>query len=226
LESPYRAVALPHPAAQILHIETATRRRTVLLGVQTGRLARRLAGEGRTFGIAFRPAMFHALLRSSMSEFTDRTVSLERVLGSAANAWTAALDVTREAEDRFAITEAFLAPLLPPPSPELVRMRDLVERMATERSILRVEDACVNSGMSSRQLQRSFLNYVGVSPKWIIQRYRLHEAAMQLSRPSPPTLAALAASLGYADQAHFNRDFKRATGQTPRAFGRTPRWGA
>jgi AraC-like DNA-binding protein len=62
-----------------------------------------------------------------------------------------------------------------------------------------------------------FRTYVGVTPKWVLQRYRLHEAAEQLAGPNPP-FAALAASLGYADQAHFGRDFKRTIGQTPRSF--------
>jgi AraC-like DNA-binding protein len=61
---------------------------------------------------------------------------------------------------------------------------------------------------------------VGVSPKWVIRRYRLQEAAEQLKGRRPPTLAALAASLGYADQPHFARDFKLTVGQTPRAFAR------
>ena len=51
-----------------------------------------------------------------------------------------------------------------------------------------------------------------------MQRYRLHEAAEQLRAHEPPSLAELAASLGYADQAHFAREFKRAVGHTPRAF--------
>ena len=55
----------------------------------------------------------------------------------------------------------------------------------------------------------------------VVQRYRLHEAAAQLASRHPPALAALAAlaaSLGYADQAHFTRDFKRMVGETPRSF--------
>jgi AraC-like DNA-binding protein len=59
---------------------------------------------------------------------------------------------------------------------------------------------------------------VGVGPKWVIQRYRLHEAAEQLKAENPPPLAALAASLDYADQSHFARDFKRVVGQSPGAF--------
>jgi AraC-like DNA-binding protein len=69
-----------------------------------------------------------------------------------------------------------------------------------------------------RALQRCFRTYVGLSPKAVIRRYRLHEEAAQLGGPNPPTLAALAASLGYADQAHFGRDFKRTVGETPRSF--------
>jgi len=90
--------------------------------------------------------------------------------------------------------------------------------MAGDRSILRVADVCDASGLDERALQRAFRACVGVSPKWVIQRYRLHEAAAQLRSSAPPELAALAASLGYADQAHFSRDFKRMVGETPGAF--------
>ena len=220
LRSPFAAEALPHPSAQITHGAAADGLGTALLGVQTGRLARCRTGEGRFFVVAFRPAMFQPLLGASMASLTDRSIPLDRLLGSKARAWTEAMDEARDVDDEIAITEAFLTPLLPPPSPQLARLRDLVERIARDRSILRVEDVSAASGLERRALQRCFQTYVGVSPKWVIQRYRLHEALAQLAGPHPPTLASLAASLGFADQAHFARDFKRAVGLTPRSFGR------
>lgn len=220
LRSPFTGETLPHPAAQIVYVEAAAQRRTELLGVHTGRLARRLTDEGQMFGITFRPVMFQPLLGDSMAGLTDRVVPLDQVLGSKAEAWTQAIHEARDVDDKVAITEAFLGPLLPPVSPRLARLRELVERMAVDRSILRVEDVSEASGLDRRALQRCFQTYVGVSPKWVIQRYRLHEAAMQLAGPRPPTLAALAAFLGYADQAHFGRDFKRMVGRTPRSFER------
>jgi AraC-like DNA-binding protein len=62
-----------------------------------------------------------------------------------------------------------------------------------------------------------------VSPKWVIQRYRLLEAAAQLRTNDPPKLVALAAALGYADQAHFQRQFKQVIGKTPGSFPRPSR---
>lgn len=220
LRSPFTAETLQHPSAQITHVDAAAGRCTELVGVHTGRLTRSLTDEGQTFGITFRPAMFQPLLGASMAGLTDRVVPLDQVLGSKANAWTRAIQEARDVDDKVAITEAFLGPLLPPLSPRLARLRDLVERMASDRSILRVDDVSRASGLDARALQRLFQTYVGVSPKWVIQRYRLHEAAMQLAGPHPPTLAALAATLGYSDQAHFGRDFKRTVGETPRSFGR------
>jgi AraC-like DNA-binding protein len=77
--------------------------------------------------------------------------------------------------------------------------------------------------MNKRTLQRLFAKYVGVSPKWVIQRYRLHEAAEQLAAGSSIGQAALAADLGYSDQAHFVRDFKSVVGMTPLAYARQAR---
>jgi AraC-like DNA-binding protein len=221
LRTPFKAEALTHPAAQIVFEDTAGTRRVEIAGVRTGRLAIRRAGEGHAFGITFRPAMFQPLLRAPMTSLTDRVVPAAHVFGPQAVAWGREIHAAPALEAKIAIAGAFLAPLLVASRPRVERFRDLVEGMGADRSVLRVEDASEAVGLDVRALQRCFRRYVGVSPKWVIQRYRLHEASEQLKARRPPALAALAASLGYADQAHFARDFKRVVGQTPRSFART-----
>jgi len=66
-----------------------------------------------------------------------------------------------------------------------------------------------------------FDDYVGVSPKWVIQRYRLHEAAERIARGGVEDFADLALELGYADQAHFIRDFKKLVGRSPAEYARS-----
>ena len=87
-----------------------------------------------------------------------------------------------------------------------------------DRSVTRVADVTDRFGMSTRALQRLFERYVGVSPKWVLRRYRLHEAAARLAEGTGGTWAEVAVELGYFDQAHFIRDFTRAVGMTPVAY--------
>lgn len=51
----------------------------------------------------------------------------------------------------------------------------------------------------------------------MLARYRLHDAAAALDAGADD-LAALAASLGWFDQAHFSRDFRAVVGTTPSAY--------
>jgi AraC-like DNA-binding protein len=66
-----------------------------------------------------------------------------------------------------------------------------------------------------RGLQRLFAEYVGIGPKWVIRRYRLHEVTARMATDGVIDWAALAADLGYADQGHFIRDFKGIFGEPP-----------
>ena len=70
-------------------------------------------------------------------------------------------------------------------------------------------------GLNKRGLQRLFQKYVGASPKWVIQRYRLHEAVARVQAGAPMNWAVLALDLGYFDQAHFVRDFRQLVGVAP-----------
>ncbi|MDF2725313.1 MAG: AraC family transcriptional regulator, partial [Paenibacillus sp.] len=62
--------------------------------------------------------------------------------------------------------------------------------------------------------------YVGVSPKWVIQRYRLHEAAEQMERGEVADWAKLSLELGYYDQAHLIKAFKAIVGKSPEQYSK------
>ena len=107
---------------------------------------------------------------------------------------------------------------LPAADPMVERVNQWVYASMADRSITRVEQLSERCKLTLRGLQRLFAQYVGLSPKWVIQRYRLHEAIERLATGSPPDWAALALELGYFDQAHFIRDFRRMTGWAPLAY--------
>ena len=86
-----------------------------------------------------------------------------------------------------------------------------------DSEVTRVAQVCERFGLSERALQRLVHRRLGLTPKWLIQRRRLQEAAERL-RAGPQSLGEVAAILGYADQAHFTRDFARVTALTPGQF--------
>lgn len=73
------------------------------------------------------------------------------------------------------------------------------------------------AGTSVRGLERAFDRDYGLSPRQYLRRLRM-QTACQLLVSTRSTLAQVADRCGFADQSHFNRDFKRMTGLTPRAY--------
>ena len=71
--------------------------------------------------------------------------------------------------------------------------------------------------ISESQLRRRFLAEVGIGPKALQRtlRFQGYLALAQATRPGS-LVADLAATVGYADQAHLSRECQRLTGLTPR----------
>ena len=109
------------------------------------------------------------------------------------------------------LVAAFQAP------PRADQAADIVATVAASPGIMRVGKLAADAGLSVRALQRLFAEYVGIGPKWVIRRYRLHEVTERLAAGTGTEIdwAALAAELGYADQAHFVRDFRAMFGESP-----------
>jgi AraC-like DNA-binding protein len=114
--------------------------------------------------------------------------------------------------------EGLLCSLLPERDPLAEQAAALVARITDDPGLRRVSELSAASGMTARSLQRLFADYVGVSPKWVMRRARLHEAAERADRGEPVDWASLAANLGYADQAHLTRDFTATLGVSPTRY--------
>lgn len=216
---PVHTETLPHPSVHLVfERQGRSALRAEVFGVTTGRFVRELRGSGFVFGVKLRPAAQAALIASNSHDLTDQVKPLSEVFGEGGR--QLARDIVRAADmdARVALAESFLLEHTRPLPEEALRFRDLVERIARDRELVRVEDAAKRFGVDVRTLQRRFRQLVGVSPKWVINRYRMHEAAEVLKQPEPPALAELAMRLGYYDQAHFSREFKAVVGSAPRVF--------
>ncbi|MFG2312713.1 DUF6597 domain-containing transcriptional factor [Streptomyces sp. NPDC048566] len=219
LAEPYATHVVPHPSVNIVFQRYADAAPFAeVAGIGLGLFTRKLEGRGRVCGIQFRPGGFRPFAPGRpLTALTGREVPLAEVLPGTADAVAAVLDPDGE-RDRVAALDAFLLGLAPRPDPRAALAADLVDLIRTDRTIRAVGPFAAAHGLSVRALQRLFAEYVGVGPKWIILRYRIHEALEHAEGSAPVNWAALAADLGYADQAHLVRDFTATVGVPPTAY--------
>jgi AraC-like DNA-binding protein len=117
-----------------------------------------------------------------------------------------------------AYAEALLCAVLPERDPLAEQAAGLVAHITADPALRRVDELSGASGMTVRSLQRLFADYVGASPKWVMRRARLHEAAERADSGELIDWAELAADLGYADQANLTRDFTDTIGVAPTRY--------
>ncbi|MGW0708603.1 AraC family transcriptional regulator [Streptomyces sp. NPDC002643] len=217
LPEPYVSHVVPHPAVNIVFQRFPGEAPFVeIAGVQLGLFEQKLEGRGRVCGIKFRPGGFRPFAPGRpVSHWTDRRV---RHPEAYAGTDPAALLTPDDEETRIAALDTFLLNHHHRPDPQADLAMTLVERVHTDRTIRRVTDFARAEGVSVRLLQRLFAAYVGVSPKWVILRYRIHEALERAETDRDLDWSALAADLGYADQAHLVRDFTATVGVPPTAY--------
>jgi AraC-like DNA-binding protein len=210
-EAPHVQETLSYPCVNLVF----ERERTAIWGVDTGKFARLLEGKGVVFGVKFRAGAFYPFIQSSVSDLTDRSITLKRAFGVDSTALENAIFSQASDAAMIPIVEDFLRVLLPPDDQNVTLVNRIIDHMMTHPTLNRVDEVVDGFDLSKRSLQRLFRQYVGVSPKWVIQRFRLQEAAERLERGEMLDLARLAANLGYFDQAHFIKDFKSVVGMTP-----------
>ncbi|MFJ8662447.1 DUF6597 domain-containing transcriptional factor [Streptomyces sp. NPDC093795] len=234
LPEPYATHVVPHPSVNVVFQRygalgapvSAAEVSAEVSGIGLGVFTQKLAESGRVCGVQFRPGGFRPFAPAwPVSRWTGRRVPLAEVFPDAAFDVPSAVLSPDADHARVAALDAFLLALGPgaDPDPAAEQAMRLVDLVRTDRTVRKVSQLASVTGLSARSLQRLFASHVGVGPKWVILRYRLHEAlerAEGAGEAGAPDWAALAAELGYSDQAHLVRDFTATIGVPPTAYAR------
>ncbi|MFI7239962.1 DUF6597 domain-containing transcriptional factor [Streptomyces cyaneofuscatus] len=228
LDQPYAAHVVPHPSVNLVlqryEAGESARERAgyaEVAGIGLGLFTRKLTGRGRVCGVQFRPGGFRPFApEHALSDLTGRRIGAAEVLRTPPSAG-AVLDPDDE-DARVAALDACLLALEPRPDPQATLAMELADRVRTDRSVCRAGQLARDAGLTPRSLQRLFSAYVGVGPKWVILRYRIHEALERAESDPAVDWARLAADLGYSDQAHLVRDFTATVGVPPTAYAAPP----
>lgn len=185
-----------------------------------------LADRGWVVGVALQPGAGWLVAGRPVSRLTDTWVDLDD-LGMPWSGLTSAVRSVMSPDPSDPIAQRRAAGLIEDAVRACVTLDEegalvnaIVDAVEGDPELLRVDQLAARFALTERSLQRMMARRLGLTPRWLVQRRRLHEAAERLRR-GETDLAGLAAYLGYADQAHLSRDFKTVTGETPATFRAT-----
>ena len=212
----YVQETLPYPCVNLVFEQGQSR----VYGVETGKFARLLENKGRVFGIKFKPGAFYPFVKSPVSRLTNSSLSFWDAFGVDCKALEEAILSREDEGEMVELAETFLRERLPEQDKHVGEINEIVDYIIAHQEITKVDDVVCRLNLNKRAWQRLFRQYVGVSPKWVIKRYQLHEVAERLAASEIVDWPGMVVELGYSDQAHFIKDFKTIVGRTPAEYAK------
>ena len=198
-----------------VHADGRIERQPALLfaGQLTSQLVLRPTGRISVVGIRFRPDGAAALLREPQDRLAGSTPSVSDLSPGLARALHSARNTSNDAAAVVAPLQSALEGLVQPVAD--AHVRHVVERIRRARGMVSVSDLAATVGWTPRHLERRFMQIVGMSPKRLARIVRFQHALALLDQMESAPGTRTAAACGFADQAHFVRDFRDLAGVPP-----------
>lgn len=173
--------------------------------------------KGRIIGVKFCLGGLNALLPFPVERYVDTEIPAQDILGN--DVCTALMSALSQSSDSnvVAILEQYLSPFVTSQSDQHSLAQELVAWIKQNEDVVRLEQVASYAGLSQRTVQRLFKDCIGLSPKWLIRKYRLHHAIAALDNQQTSILD-IVERLGYTDQSHLINDFKSLLDVTPQAY--------
>jgi len=166
-------------------------------------------------GVRFHPAGAFPFFHIPLNEFTGLALDLATISKQFEGEIATRLCGLKSTGERIAAIERILlARRNDAPGPEAAVVQSVRAMLATY-GLVRIAALESRFGMSSRQLERKFHRFVGVSPKLLCRIFRFQTVFKAQEQGSPSTWALVALACGYYDQAHLVHEFKQFAGTTP-----------
>jgi AraC-like DNA-binding protein len=186
-----------------------------IVGAQTfGRVQVVHRGNVDSFVVIFQLGGLFKLLSVPLHSLTDQDYEARSVMGSGVDELADQLGASRSSAERVRLADKYF--LERSQNPCCSRdISALAGHLSKHRGSLKVVDLARESGSSMRQLERRFLEQIGMPPR-MFARVARFEAALRVKRENPGLRwTHIAHELGFHDQMHLLRDFRKLSGATP-----------
>ncbi len=176
-----------------------------------------IASGGRQEGVAteLTPLGCRALFGLPARALWNTSVEADQVLGPVAVELRERLGATAGWAGRFAACDDVLGRLAPGRNAAAAPLGEAWRLVVISGGSLPVADLAARVGWGRRHLADRFREEFGLSPKLAARIVRFDRARRMLQSVGSPTIANVAVTCGYYDQAHLNRDFVDLAGCPP-----------
>lgn len=170
------------------------------------------------FSIRLKHSAIYKLWGFPVSEFNNRPMGLEDILGRAANDWVEQIHEAGSFLERVSISDNYLLHYLQQSKRKIERVDWATSTIQHSSTHTSVKGLTEKAGCSSRQLHREFLQKIGLAPKAYLGIARTKHLIMCINSNLDCDWHDLTYRFNFFDQPHFIRGFKKHTGFTPKTF--------
>ncbi|MEY8743546.1 DUF6597 domain-containing transcriptional factor [Bacillales bacterium AN1005] len=213
-KQPYSQHIVPNPCVNLI-VEHGN---TFFYGSSKRKFTYMIKEKGSVFGVKFKPGGCYPYLRTPISALHGNPLHVGQILHVTSDELEDYLLGMKTDAEKVSYMNQLLCEHLPAEDAKAQFVGEIVSQIELNRDMLRVDDLAAFWNIHTRQLQRLFNKYVGISPKAVIKLYRLQNAAESIEQGSHYDLIQLSQDLGYHDQSHFIKDFKSIIGSTPEDY--------
>ncbi len=177
-------------------------------------------GKNAMLGIRFFPHAAAYFLNDDVELFNNQVVDFSSISGNAVNVLYSKLLETFTWSKRIELVEGFLLERLSLSESKLRKVAmvsDVMKEIQQDDFFDNIENVASRYGITSRYLQKLFLQYSGLTPK-LYSKINRFQNSLRLVNKKDASLTSIAYDCGYFDQSHFIREFKSFTGFTPSGY--------
>ena len=183
-------------------------------------LAFRSIGNNSMFGVRFYPHAASIFLNEDVSLFNNSITDLADVAGKPVKEVYSKLQEATTVQQRILHLDLYFLQrlsLFKKKMEKTLLVNTVMNELNHQDFYDNIENVATRHGITSRYLQKIFIQHTGLTPKLYVKIHRFQNS-LQLVAAQKLSLTSIAYECGYFDQSHFIREFKSFTGSTPSAF--------
>ncbi|TDO98228.1 AraC family transcriptional regulator [Marinomonas balearica] len=166
----------------------------------------------RYFGVRFETGIISDLFDIGAEDLVEHQFNLLDMAPKAQKMFEQVVDA-KCFSDQVSVAESFFSSKGSRQFSALSAM--VIRYICEQKGNIRLADLEELTGYTLRTIQRLFRDEIGMSPKAFCRIIRCQSAIYDINHKQQVVFSDLACDLGFSDQSHFLREFKRLVSETP-----------